>query len=730
MTDYAPLMVAMLLLALMVALPACATTFYIAPGGNDAWSGKLVKPNSSASDGPVATLAGAQAKLRALKAAGPLSEPVDIVLLPGEYPITEPLVLNFEDSGTRACPVTFRAQQPGTALINGGKRITGFEPAGEGLWVAELPEVAAGEWYFRQLFVDGQRRQRARTPNPMPWGKLIQSEEDRAFLHMAAPGPDARKQFFYRTGDLAPFEHQEDVEIIVYYAWEINRFRIAALDEADQLVSLTGSAVWPFGQWDATMRYHVENTLGALDQPGEWFLDRHEGKLYYMPLPGEKPDSIEAIAPVVTSFVQLEGDPEAGLPVQFVNLEGLAFSYSDWPMAPEGHFDGQAAYSVEAVISANGASRCSITNCEISHIGTYGIWLKRGCRENRIEQNHLFDLGAGGLRIGWGGPELSRGFQTSHNTVHNNYLHEGGRIYPGAVGIWLGHTPYNTLSHNEIADFYYTGFSIGWRWGYAESGSHHNIIEYNNVHHLGQGVLSDMGGIYLLGPAPGTTVRNNVFHDIYSYSYGGWGIYPDEGSSELLIENNLVYRTKSAGFHQHYGKDNVVRNNIFAYGIEYQLMRTREEPHISFMQDHNIVLAANASPILGSNWNDGHFKLDENLYYNESGSDLFYQNKSFEEWRTETGQDEHSRWADPQFVNPRALDFRLKPSSPALEMGFVEFDYTQAGLVGDKRWTNLAHQVRQARMGMAAQGGGRVERLRGQLRGLSCRRKTSRPDLL
>jgi hypothetical protein len=225
-------------------------------------------------------------------------------------------------------------------------------------------------------------------------------------------------------------------------------------------------------------------------------------------------------------------------------------------------------------------------------------------------------MGAGGVKIGETARKENDEEVASHNTVRDCRIAHGGRIHPAGIGVWIGHAHHNTIAHNDIFDFYYSGISGGWSWGYGPSNAHHNVYENNHVHTLGQGVLSDMGGIYLLGVSPGTIVRGNVFHDVQSFDYGGWGIYFDEGTTDALAENNLTYRTKTGGFHQHYGRDNLVRNNIFAFDRVSQIARTRREDHLSFTFERNIVYWRDAA-LLRGNWSDN-FVMDRNLYWEAS----------------------------------------------------------------------------------------------------------------
>ena len=286
--------------------------------------------------------------------------------------------------------------------------------------------------------------------------------------------------------------------------------------------------------------------------------------------------------------------------------------------------------------------------------------------------------------------------------ITDNLLQFYGDEYPSAVGILLMHTSGNVVAHNEIHHGWYTGISIGWVWGYGPSVSRDNLIEFNHIHDLGQGLLSDMGGIYTLGVSPGTVIRNNVIHDVNANQYGGWGIYHDEGSTHILDENNLVYNTKFSTFNIHYAKEVTVRNNIFALGRLEQLSRTRMEPHRSVFFENNIVYWKTGE-LFSKNWKDtpyyfylqpgktpgassanttntvSTFEMNWNLYFNpeKQQADIPCNGGTWADWR-QRGKDRDSLYADPLFADAEHYDFRLKPGSPALALGFKPFDPAQA----------------------------------------------------
>jgi hypothetical protein len=654
---------------------------YVATDGRDDWTGNLAAPNEEGTDGPLATLQRAQEVLRGFRKGGAFdaNTPAPVVQVRGgHYTLAEPLVFTPADSGT-----VWQAYGTERPVLSGGVRITGWKLDGEGRWQAELPEVREGKWHFTQLFVNDQRRWRPRLPARGYYqiaGELERSGE--------AKGSGVDRFQFSGEDIRGDWENLGDVEVLAFHSWSMSRLPIRSVTREGSVVNFFGtspSSSW-WGIFRKGNRYVVENVKEALKEPGQWYLDRPSGRLTYLPRPGETPESTVVIAPRLERLVIFRGDNE-GDPVRDILVEGLTFAHGAWRISPAGQVMPQAEINLDGAISATDARRIVLRRCAVRHVGIYAIALGNGCHENVIEGCELYDLGAGGVKLGataldgWGGLKAAASSAeptTSRNTVRDTTIAHGGRMHPAAIGVWIGHSPYNTIEHNEIFDLYYSATSIGWIWGYARSHAHHNRVLYNHLHTLGQGVLSDMGAVYTLGVSPGTVVSHNIIHDVNAFDYGGWGLYTDEGSTGVRMENNLVYRTKTGGFHQHYGRENRIVNNILAFARTDQLQRTRVEDHLSFTFERNIVFY-DQGQLMGMRWGDDKTFLDRNLYWNRKGEVRFPGNRALEQWREATGHDRNSRVADPLFRDPGQDDYRLAPESPALAVGFVPFDFSKAG---------------------------------------------------
>jgi parallel beta-helix repeat protein len=306
-------------------------------------------------------------------------------------------------------------------------------------------------------------------------------------------------------------------------------------------------------------------------------------------------------------------------------------------------------------------------------------------------------MGAGGIKLDGAGLDRPIELRTGSNLISDNHIHDGGHVFHSAVGILLQNTFGNRIAHNHIHDLYYTGISCGWMWHDGEQVSRDNVIERNHVHHIGHGLLSDMGGVYILGTQPGTVIAGNLIHDIQAHGYGGWGIYLDQGSAEILVEGNVCYGASSHGFSQHAGRNNTIRNNIFAFNGSGQVIEhglgPRPETEIAFTFERNILISDGRPFFVGglhSTLDRRAFASDFNIFWDErerrftsvdadnSRPRQKQRTYDFRLWQA-LGQDRHSIIADPLCRNPRRYDFTLDPDSPALALGFRPIDLAKVG---------------------------------------------------
>jgi hypothetical protein len=579
----------------------------------------------------------------------PAGEPCTIWLRGGTYELAEPIVLEPEDSNLAIA--AYKNEKP---ILSGGQRLTGWK-AVKGVWQAKVDNRQ-----FRSLFVNGRRAVLARTPNAP------------AFFRMQGERvSDKPAQFKFAPGEIKPhWAHEPDAVVVAFEKWTDFRRHIRSVLTNENLARLSGNAASHTHESGA--RYFIENTADSLDAPGEWHLDRKTGLVRYVPLPGEDLAAAQIVAPRLAELMVMKG-------ARNVVLRGLTFSHTDWTMPDDGYTDTQAAVHVPGDLRAEEAVDCAIEDCTFSHLGGYAIDFGRGCQRNRITGNTIIDIAAGGIRLGVREDKAPDPKVANHShVITDNHLHRLGRVHAPAVGVLILQSGTNRVAHNHIHDLYYTAISVGWNWGYQETPCRANVIEFNQLHDIGQGMLSDMGAVYTLGIQRGTFVRNNLIHDVSSFTYGGWGLYPDEGSTGIVFENNIVYRTKSAGFHQHYGRENIVRNNIFAFGKEHQVMRTREEDHISFIFTNNIVYF-DSGTLLGSSWKNEKFVMENNIYFDTRSTNINFAGASLGQWRAR-GHDTNSSIADPLFVAPAKGDFGLKQGSPAHQRAFKPLDASTAGV--------------------------------------------------
>jgi len=513
-----------LTLGLLAATGLQANPFYVAPNGNDA------NPGTEAQ--PFRTIERARTAVRAATASQ--TGDITVFIRGGRYELNETLRFDGNDSGRNGHRVIYRAFPGETPSISGGRRVTGWTHFRDGIFRAPSPVPA-----YRQLYVNGQRGVRARTPNSN-FHRLIRWDGDKT---IRIPG-----HLIHNWSNL------NEVEMVVMKHWNHSRFRIGSFHRSGDTASVVPreperSVEW-IVQWpnrEGNEPFFFENSLDFLDAPGEWYLHKGQQQVYYMPRPGEDINNAEIIVPRLERVLEIRGASN----LQFI---GLTFEHTNWTAVDNEGFVGIQAggyrvlttgMKIPSGITLENTQNVRLERNVVRNFGNGGIELHSGTFRTEVIGNAVADVGGNGIAIY---TLLSNRNPPDHirsrgDIIRNNFITRAGQDYPGTVGIFASYTAGMIVEHNEITDLPYTAINMGWGWTNQDTGTRDNVIRYNRIHNV-VNLLDDGAGIYTLSKQSGTLIEENHIHNMVRNPWAGYyeiaGLYLDEQSEGITMRNNVV----------------------------------------------------------------------------------------------------------------------------------------------------------------------------------------------
>ncbi len=584
---------------------ASGAVLYVASNGNDAWSGGLAAPNATGTDGPLRSLPAAQARARAVLAAMAGSgnrQPLRVRIQPGTYVLTSTLNFTTADSGTPLAPVSYEATVPGSVVISGAVPLS-LRSAASGASPALFgtPAGFTGWEAGSQLFINGRRAVLARTPNAGQYWFVQKAIP----LASEAAGAQGRLAFGASSDALSLVAGLSAADrsraiVNVMHAWTSSQHRLASVAPSGG-VQLASPALWTFLSSGTSQRYWIENVASALDAPGEFFVDA--AGVRYLPRSDEAGATLNAAMPLLEQLVTISGDVARAKWVDSLQFRGLTFAHTRTQMPSGGFSDWQAATSVGAAVEVDAASNIVFDGCKFTGTGGYGVWLRRAVRSSSVTNSSFDDLGAGGIKIGMVSPWSGDAVQTGANAASNNLVGNTGKLYPGAVGIWVGRSFDNTISNNLVYNTSYSGISIGWSWDFGDATAGGMTVTDNLLVNIGQGQLADLAGIYTVGVSPQTRISGNVVREVRSYpghGAGAWGLYGDTGTSQVSFSENVVVGADSGGFQLTASRGNSVQNNLFAWGEAGELNVAQPDPLTALSFTGNLLMPKTDKPFMAN----------------------------------------------------------------------------------------------------------------------------------
>jgi len=578
------------------------------------------------------------------------------------------------------------------------------------------------------------------------------SDDDMTFSGAAPRGI----RFDPATFSQKKWRRPEEAIIHIYQAhyWGNLQWRVRAIDRENRRIWFGDGGQQMGAKWaqdpcvvNAHSRFFVENVFEELDSPGEWYLDQREGLLYFYPEAGLDLSSAVIEAPLLDRLVEFRGTQAE--PVHHIHLEGLRFTHTSATFLQEYIVPSLSDWSIHCggAVYLEGARGCSLRGCFFDSPGGNALFLRNYNRDHHISDN-LF-VGAGDSAVCLvGALENTVGTQRSFPyacRIENNRIHDCGVFGKQVAGVYISRAKRITVGHNEIYRMPRAGICIGdGTWG-------GHVIEYNRIYDTCR-ETGDHGPFNAWGrdkywclaqshqpyiarrshDIPGAledAMETVVIRHNYFQEESGWGLDLDDGASNYEIYKNCCV---GVSMKLREGAHRTIFNNIWVNGANSPCFHVgNENNHDRYFRNITVMSIAKTKPEddlnfeMGASYGEIYTliappaftpwleEIDYNCFYSDLGhftarvqeraegsfedtwrsisGRMEKKQYSLQEWR-DLGYDRHSIFADPLFVDADHGDYRLKPESPALRLGFQIFDPQEAGLEGDfhNRWKEPA----------------------------------------
>ena len=559
-----------------------AFSFYLSPTGSDSNDGATAAT-------PWNTLERARDYIRSNNLNNTATGDIVVYLRGGTYPRTTTFTLTSADSGPNGNYMVYRAYPGEIPVIDAGKAITGWtQVAGKPYFVADVSVSAGYAGYFRQLYVNNVRAQRA--------GKFLPQDgwwDDPATASYAQDGIKFKKT------DLLTLANPAAAVVTffsVFKTAEIPITGMSSLDVNDWVLKIENP---DFNKWSSMGRatstewVELSNVLEYLDEYGEWYLDAANGKVYYYPQPWEDMATASVYAPVVDCPWKIAGTRSAK--ASRIMLDGLTFEHNNWSRTNGRWIGGSQAEmlwgldnveytdEVPGALVLTHANSSVIKNCVFQHLGTCGVQLYDGCDSATIQGNYFFDSTAAGVIVGRSAHLVTSDAtsETQRNTntlVSNNVVRNTGSDFAQATGIDCIHAENTKVYNNDISDIPFAGYHN--RTGQfsahfpAPAIAGKSEIFYNRSSHVGTYRRYTSGDAepdyYTFGPEP--------IHFSKNYAYGQVPIglsnsaQIDDNSLNVLMDFSVLDSALSRNSFLSWssGNVNVATDNLWSNNASYQ----------------------------------------------------------------------------------------------------------------------------------------------------------------